>query len=271
MKVSLVVAAGVHQGKAIPIPGVQLLIGRDPDCQLRPASPAISKKHCLVSVRDGRVFVKDLGSTNGTFVNDVQLSGETEVESGDRVRLGPLDFSVQIVPPEDRPDNTPLPDTLKALPSGGRLSDGLGIKPVPPSSKAGTPMPMPKAHNNPVPPKSTGVTPGTGVQKTLDSETKPGVTETKPAVPAPKLPSRSDDPDALAAALLADGDDDPPPIPEGSTVMELPAADLERLQTTGKPGGPPSSGTKKPVPSAADSSNAANEILRKYLQGKKKS
>ena len=67
MKVSLVVASGVHQGKAIPIAGSQFVIGREEGCQLRPASPAISKKHCAVRVRDGRVFLEDFGSTTGHF------------------------------------------------------------------------------------------------------------------------------------------------------------------------------------------------------------
>ncbi|HEX4607682.1 MAG TPA: FHA domain-containing protein, partial [Urbifossiella sp.] len=56
MKVSLVVASGVHQGKAIPIVGPQFIIGRDPTCQLRPASQAVSKQHCAVLVRDGKVY-----------------------------------------------------------------------------------------------------------------------------------------------------------------------------------------------------------------------
>ena len=70
MKVSLVVASGVHQGKVIPITGSQFFIGRDAQCHLRPASQAISKRHCGVLVRDGKVYIKDYGSTNGTTVND---------------------------------------------------------------------------------------------------------------------------------------------------------------------------------------------------------
>jgi pSer/pThr/pTyr-binding forkhead associated (FHA) protein len=253
MKVNLVVATGVHQGKAIPIPGAQLLIGRDPECQLRPASPAVSKKHCLISVRDGKVFIKDFGSTNGTFVNDAQLTDEIGVEDGDRVRIGPLDFKVQIIPADARPDSTPLPESLKALPAGGRLSDGVGVKPA----RSGTPMPMPK---------SPAAKSGSDQHTPLAAET---MVENALTVPAkPKLPTRSDDPDAWAAALLAEDDGDAPPIPEGSTVMELPSADAERLRMMG--GGPAAAGAKKSIPSAADSSNAANDILRKYMQNKRK-
>ena len=67
LKVQLVVtAAGPNQGRAIPLTSAKFMIGRDPDCQLRPASQAVSKKHCAIEVRDGKVYVADIGSTNGS-------------------------------------------------------------------------------------------------------------------------------------------------------------------------------------------------------------
>ena len=60
MKVNLIVtAAGPNQGRAIPIAGEKFIIGRDPECNLRPASQAISKQHCALLVRGGKVFVLD--------------------------------------------------------------------------------------------------------------------------------------------------------------------------------------------------------------------
>ena len=116
MKVNLIVtAAGPNQGRAIPIGGAKFLIGRDADCNLRPASQAISHKHCAVLLRDGKVFILDLSSTNGTLVNDVVVSGEVEVKDGDRLKLGPLDFKLDIVATKPKSDSTPLPDALKAL------------------------------------------------------------------------------------------------------------------------------------------------------------
>lgn len=97
MKLSLVVLTpGKQEGKALPITLAQFVIGRDPDCQLRPASPSISKRHCAVIQRDGKVFVRDFDSTNGTFVNDVPLKGEAELHDGDKLKLGPLLFGVKI-------------------------------------------------------------------------------------------------------------------------------------------------------------------------------
>jgi pSer/pThr/pTyr-binding forkhead associated (FHA) protein len=96
MKVMLVVAQGVHTGKVIPIGTAQFLIGRDPHCNLRPASPSISKQHCGIFIRGNNVFVQDYGSTNGTCVNGEQVAGEQEVASGDKLKVGPLEFVIEI-------------------------------------------------------------------------------------------------------------------------------------------------------------------------------
>jgi hypothetical protein len=76
MKLSLLVTShSKGAGKVIPITFSQFLIGRDPQCQLRPASPVISKRHCALLVRGGKVFLRDFDSTNGTFINDQQVKG----------------------------------------------------------------------------------------------------------------------------------------------------------------------------------------------------
>jgi pSer/pThr/pTyr-binding forkhead associated (FHA) protein len=110
MKVSLIVAQGVHKGKVIPVPIAQFVIGRDEGCQLRPSSPAISKRHCAVIVRSGKVYVRDFGSTNGTFVNDQQIDGEVECNADDKIRLGPLEFMLQV---KRTPGLSPSRDELK--------------------------------------------------------------------------------------------------------------------------------------------------------------
>jgi predicted component of type VI protein secretion system len=98
MNFSLVVAAGASAGKEIPIRLPQFVIGRDPDCQLRPASALISKKHCAFIIRPDKVIFKDFGSTNGSFVNDVRIEGEVELSNGDIVKFGPLCFRAKLEP-----------------------------------------------------------------------------------------------------------------------------------------------------------------------------
>jgi pSer/pThr/pTyr-binding forkhead associated (FHA) protein len=204
MKLRLVVAGGVHDGKAIPINLPQFVIGRDAQCQLRPASPAISKRHCAVMVRGNQVFVRDFGSTNGTFVNGALVQGETELHDGDLLKVGPLDFKV-----------------------------GLETNTVPKAA----PKPAPAA-------------------ATADAAGKNEVDMSGP-------PSEGPTSDKIAGLLLDDGGAAPPAnastldtaesVPEGSTIMELPAP--------GKPGAKPA---PKAVLGSGNTSSAAAEILRKY-------
>src|SRR5262245_14516907 len=117
MKLSLVVLTpGKQQAKTLPITLSQFVIGRDPQCHLRPASVAVSKRHCALLVRNGKVFVRDFDSTNGTFVNDQPIKGEVELHHEDQLKVGSLLFSVLIEPtspPVNRP--TPPPPTKAPL------------------------------------------------------------------------------------------------------------------------------------------------------------
>ena len=97
MKMSLVVLSeGKAFGQSIPITLSQFIIGRDPQCQLRPASALISKRHCAVIARGGKIYIRDFDSTNGTFVNDQQVKGECEVKHEDTLKVGPLLFRLVV-------------------------------------------------------------------------------------------------------------------------------------------------------------------------------
>jgi len=112
MKLSLVVTSpGKGEGKVIPITLSQFLIGRDPQCHLRPASPLISKRHCALLIRGGKAFLRDFDSTNGTFVNDKPVKGEQELHDQDQLTAGPLTFQVRIeaTAPVNKPTPVPPP------------------------------------------------------------------------------------------------------------------------------------------------------------------
>ena len=96
MKFSLVVISGSTTGKEIPIRIPEFVIGRDPECHLRPASPMISKKHCAFVLEGERVLFKDFGSTNGSFINDVRVERNTYLRDGDVVKFGPLTFKAKM-------------------------------------------------------------------------------------------------------------------------------------------------------------------------------
>jgi pSer/pThr/pTyr-binding forkhead associated (FHA) protein len=96
MDVKLVVLGGKHPGQEIAVVVPEFLIGRAPDCKLRPNSDMVSRKHCVIAVGEGRVTIRDLGSRNGTIVNEHKITGEHELRTGDKLRIGPLEFEVHL-------------------------------------------------------------------------------------------------------------------------------------------------------------------------------
>ena len=119
MKLSLVVmTTGKQEGKLFEVKLAQFVIGRDPHCHLRPASPMISKRHCAILQREGKAFLRDFGSTNGSFVNDEPVKGEVELKNADRLKIGPLLFTVQLetTAPAVRPTPRPAAEAAKPKP-----------------------------------------------------------------------------------------------------------------------------------------------------------
>jgi len=98
MEVKLIVVHGKHAGQEIPIPGPKFFIGRAEDCNLRPHSDLVSRHHCVIMVEEGFVAVRDFNSKNGTFVNGAKITEETELKTGDHLKVGQIEFEVQIGP-----------------------------------------------------------------------------------------------------------------------------------------------------------------------------
>jgi predicted component of type VI protein secretion system len=98
MPVKLTVLKGVHEGRQIPISVAEFAIGRDPTCQLRPASKDVHWQHCTVVTREDGVFLRD-DAGRGTYLNQRMLvGGEMQLADGDLIRVGPLGFRVNLVP-----------------------------------------------------------------------------------------------------------------------------------------------------------------------------
>ncbi len=96
MEVKFVVVGGGNSGKEIPVSGPKFLIGRSDECQLRPKSDLVSRHHAVVLIEEGFVAIRDFGSKNGTFVNGEKVTTEHELKNGDRLKVGPLEFEVQL-------------------------------------------------------------------------------------------------------------------------------------------------------------------------------
>ena len=64
------------------------VIGRAMGCDLRLEDTYVSQEHARIFAKNGSWYVEDLGSTNGTFVNEQRLAAPAMLTSGDRIRVG---------------------------------------------------------------------------------------------------------------------------------------------------------------------------------------
>src|SRR5450755_803975 len=96
LEVELKVLEGRQQGKTIPLHVRQFLIGREQDCHLRPNSDLVSRHHCVFTLDDFSLRLRDLGSTNGTFVNGERIQGQVVLKAGDHVSVGKLSFEIVV-------------------------------------------------------------------------------------------------------------------------------------------------------------------------------
>lgn len=91
MNASFILVKKDGQRKAFAVNTGVVVIGRRPECDLRIPLMEVSRKHCRLE-HQGDVFtIRDMGSSNGTFVNGIRIE-ETQLKSGDNVQIGPLTF-----------------------------------------------------------------------------------------------------------------------------------------------------------------------------------
>jgi pSer/pThr/pTyr-binding forkhead associated (FHA) protein len=98
------VVQGKPNGSYLELPEGEFVVGRGPECDVRPTSELISRQHCLLRVRGAAIVVRDLGSTNGTLVNGKRLRDECQLGDGDTITLGPLVLQVVFEEVESGPD-----------------------------------------------------------------------------------------------------------------------------------------------------------------------
>ncbi len=83
------IVSGPEKGRVISLSG-KMVVGRSKNCEIPISDPSCSRKHALFEVKEGKVFVEDLKSTNGVKVNGVRIVAKYELSDGDRVQLGDL-------------------------------------------------------------------------------------------------------------------------------------------------------------------------------------
>ena len=246
-------------GKApIELPTGESVIGRSRACLVQIAETTVSRQHAIFVVEPGKVRLRDLGSSNGTFVNGQRVEGEIPLDDGDRVvvgeaelvlrmlaPLGPSEATAKLViPPLTAPEAspsapaarqastpTPPPIALPAPPNGApRISPSSGAQdpwsPTPLSRNPSAPPP-------PAPPAMPALSPMAPMAPMAPSAfapspAPPAATPSAPAAPAAEPEAK--DGELLSSIRDIDLAPVPPPLPRPAVV----AAPVAKVVVPGK-------------------------------------
>ncbi len=105
-------------------------IGRVDDNSFPIPEGSISSHHCEVFLRDAEVVVKDLNSTNGTFINGQPITGEAVIKPGQILRLGQIEMRLESDESKSI-SGKKLPDKTMFIPQGVKLgTSDTGTQPV---------------------------------------------------------------------------------------------------------------------------------------------
>jgi hypothetical protein len=82
---------GLHAGQAFVV-GFGLVIGRAGGIEIRIEDSFASGRHARVFDHDGHVYLEDMNSTNGTYLNGQRVEGQEPLQPDDRIRIGDTEF-----------------------------------------------------------------------------------------------------------------------------------------------------------------------------------
>ena len=87
--------------------GQEMLVGRDPSCHRVIDRATVSGRHARLRRSGGRIYLEDLGSSNGTFINGRRVEGSAEVREGDLIGFGVDSFRLATGPAPGGQDTVP--------------------------------------------------------------------------------------------------------------------------------------------------------------------
>ncbi|HWD21413.1 MAG TPA: FHA domain-containing protein [Verrucomicrobiae bacterium] len=107
-------------GKTHELKVEKTTVGRVDDNTFAIPDGSVSSHHCEIILRSGAVIVRDLNSTNGTFINGAQITGEASVKPGQILRLGQVEMRLEDETAKAPPPKK-LPDQTMVIPQGVKL------------------------------------------------------------------------------------------------------------------------------------------------------
>ncbi len=119
--VRLVILSEGMTGRAYELKAEKTTIGRVEDNAFQIAEPSVSSHHCEIYLKGDEVHVKDLNSTNGTFIDGVQIS-EGVLKPGQILRLGQVLLRLESDAPQEK-SKAPLSQTTTVVSQGVALTE----------------------------------------------------------------------------------------------------------------------------------------------------
>jgi len=124
---TLVVRQGAQAGMSFSITGNQVVLGREEGLDIILQDPESSRRHSRISWQGGQYVIEDLGSTNGTFVNGVQITTPQMLNPGDSIGIGQTALVFQMqggqVPFQSPPPRQAQAYAAPSSPSGANSSE----------------------------------------------------------------------------------------------------------------------------------------------------
>jgi pSer/pThr/pTyr-binding forkhead associated (FHA) protein len=181
------------------------VIGRDTEADLRIPVGTVSRQHCEVRIDDDEPRVRDLGSSNGTFLNGKRVT-ESIIDAGDHLRVGPTTFTVVI---DGIPDVVTPPSEETGLPEGSSMMDSPRIGAADPANKP-APLIDPDDDDDEImapPPAAPAPAPKPG-KKAAAKSNAPDDDEPAGEDPLSKMIERQDDDEDFDFDFFDDDEDD---------------------------------------------------------------
>jgi len=160
--------AGVLEGagRRFELLGSVVSIGRDPSADISLRDPAVSGTHAQIAEHDGRLYLRDLGSRNGTYANRRLVSEPHLLADGDVIHVGDTDLTFRVVEAAAAPPADPAP---APLPDGERAASTPAAPPIEPVAPGPPPPQQPATAAIPPAPEISAPAPRGEVRLVIES------------------------------------------------------------------------------------------------------
>ncbi|MGH9800876.1 MAG: FHA domain-containing protein, partial [Blastocatellia bacterium] len=173
--------------REITLPAKPFIIGKAPECDIVIQDGAISRRHSQIEKRADKVFIKDLNSLNGTFINELRIGEQDwELKDGDSLSVGRTKIGFSIAPLAEIESQTTAEDEIPRVTT-------IIASPVAPPTPAPSPIEPPGYPQPvPVPPEPDPRITALGIEAYETAPPAPVKTDIETDETVPPAPAKTD-------------------------------------------------------------------------------